>query len=55
MLDPHQLRVFMAAAETMNFSQAARRLHMSQPSVTQHIRSLESHFGMQLLIATVEN
>jgi len=48
MLDPHQLRVFMAAAETMNFSQAARRLHMSQPSVTQHIRSLESHFGMQL-------
>ncbi len=48
MLDPHQLRVFLAAAETLNFSQAARRLHMSQPSVTQHIRNLESHFGMQL-------
>ncbi|OJX40625.1 MAG: hypothetical protein BGO78_06480 [Chloroflexi bacterium 44-23] len=48
MLDPHQLRVFLAAAETLNFSQAARHLHISQPSVTQHIRNLETHFGMQL-------
>ena len=52
MLDSHQLRVFLAAAETLNFSQAARRLHMSQPSVTQHIRNLESHFGMQLFLRT---
>lgn len=52
MLDAHQLRVFLAAAETLNFSQAARRLHMSQPSVTQHIRNLESHFGMQLFERT---
>ncbi len=52
MLDSHQLRVFLAAAETLNFSQAARRLHMSQPSVTQHIRNLESHFGMPLFLRT---
>ena len=52
MLDSHQLRVFMAAAETLNFSRAARHLHMSQPSVTQHIRSLEDHFGMQLFNRT---
>ncbi len=52
MLDAHQLSVFLAAAETLNFSQAARRLHMSQPSVTQHIRNLESHFGMQLFERT---
>jgi DNA-binding transcriptional LysR family regulator len=50
MLDTHQLRVFLAAAETLNFSQAAKRLHMSQPSVTQHIRNLETHFGMQLFV-----
>lgn len=50
MLDTHQLRVFLAAAETMNFSQAAKRLHMSQPSVTQHIHNLETHFGMQLFV-----
>lgn len=50
MLDTHQLRVFLAAAETLNFSQAAKRLHMSQPSVTQHIHNLETHFGMQLFL-----
>lgn len=50
MLDTHQLRVFLAAAETLNFSQAAKRLHMSQPSVTQHIRNLETHFGVPLFI-----
>lgn len=50
MLDTHQLRVFLAAAETLNFSQAAKRLHMSQPSVTQHIRNLETHFGMPLFV-----
>jgi DNA-binding transcriptional LysR family regulator len=50
MLDTHQLRVFLAAAETLNFSQAAKRLHMSQPSVTQHIRNLETHFEMPLFI-----
>lgn len=50
MLDTHQLKVFLAAAETLNFSQAAKRLHMSQPSVTQHIRNLETHFGMPLFI-----
>ncbi len=50
MLDTHQLRVFLAAAETMNFSQAAKRLHMSQPSVTQHIHNLETHFNLQLFV-----
>ncbi len=48
MLDPHQLKVFIAAAEELNFTRAARQLHMSQPSVTQHIRALEAHFGVPL-------
>ena len=48
MLDSHQLRVFLAAAETLNFSEAARRLHMSQPSVTQNIQNLENHFELKL-------
>ncbi len=48
MLDSHQLNVFLTAAETLNFSRAAELLHMSQPSVTQHIRSLEQHFGTTL-------
>jgi DNA-binding transcriptional LysR family regulator len=48
MLDSHQLNVFLIAAETLNFTQAAQRLHMSQPSVSQHIQTLEKHFNTDL-------
>ena len=48
MLDPNQLYTFIIAAETMNFSRAAERLHLSQPSITQQIRSLEAQLGAQL-------
>jgi len=50
MLDPNLLNTFLIAAETLNFSRAAERLHLSQPSVTQHIRALESHYGEPLFI-----
>lgn len=50
MLDAHQLNVFLVAAEMMNFTEAARRLHMSQPSVSQHIQALEQHFEQPLFI-----
>lgn len=50
MLDAHQLNIFLVAAETLNFTQAAERLHMSQPSISQHIRALEKHFGEDLFI-----
>ena len=48
MLDPHQLRVFLIAAETLNFTRAAERLHLSQPSVTQHIQLLEAQLNAPL-------
>lgn len=50
MLDAHQLNIFLVAAETLNFTQAAERLHMSQPSISQHIRALEKHFDEKLFI-----
>lgn len=50
MLDAHQLNIFLVAAETLNFTQAADRLHMSQPSISQHIRALEKHFDEELFI-----
>lgn len=43
------LQVFIMAAETRNFSRAAKRLHMTQPAVSQHIRSLEGRHGVRLL------
>ena len=50
MLDAHQLNVFLTAANTLNFTAAARQLHMSQPSVSQHIRELENYFDTPLFI-----
>jgi DNA-binding transcriptional LysR family regulator len=50
MLDVHQLNVFLASAETLNFTHAARQLHMTQPSVSQHIQALERHFDLPLFI-----
>lgn len=48
MLDTHQLNVFLKAAETLNFTTAAQKLGMSQPSVSQHIKSLEDKFKTPL-------
>ncbi|MGJ3192211.1 LysR family transcriptional regulator [Paenarthrobacter sp. FR1] len=43
------LRIFMAVVETGSFSAAARRLYMSQPSVSAHVRSLETSLSAHLL------
>lgn len=50
MLDAHQMNVFLTAAETLNFTNAARQLHMTQPSVSQHIQALERHFRTTLFV-----
>lgn len=48
MLDTHQLNIFLVAAEELNFTKAASLLHMSQPSVSQHIQALERHLNVTL-------
>lgn len=48
MVSLESLEVFIAAAEEENFTRAARRLHMSQPAVSQHIQAIERHFGVKL-------
>jgi DNA-binding transcriptional LysR family regulator len=50
MLDAHQLNVFLTAARSLNFTVAGRQLHMTQPSVSQHIQALEQHFEMPLFV-----
>ena len=44
-----QLRVLIAVAERRNFSRAAEDLHMTQPAVSQYIKSLEETMGCKLL------
>lgn len=48
MVNLHELNVFVEAALTENFSQAARRLYLSQPAVSLHIRNLEKQLGIAL-------
>ena len=55
MLDAHQLNVFLVAADTLNFTQAAHKLGMSQPSVSQHIQNLERFFRTPLFLRSTRN
>lgn len=46
------LEVFIKVVEEQNFSKAAKQLHMTQPAVSQYIRSLETTMGIKLLERT---
>ncbi|THA67072.1 LysR family transcriptional regulator [Streptomyces sp. A0958] len=48
MYDPAQLRTFLAVAQTLSFTTAARRLGVRQSTVSQHVRRLEDATGRQL-------
>ncbi|GGJ88922.1 LysR family transcriptional regulator [Lentibacillus kapialis] len=50
-MDQH-LQVFVTVAEKQNFSRAAEELHMTQPAVSQYIRTFEENIGVRLLERT---
>lgn len=47
-MDIHQLNCFISVAQTLNFSEAARRNFVSQSTVSRYIGDLEKEFGVQL-------
>ncbi len=44
-----QLEAFVRVAETKNFSEAARQLYLTQPTVSAHISALEKELDICLL------
>lgn len=44
------LRYFLKVAEFNSITRAALGLHITQPSLTQHLRHLEEHFGLPLFM-----
>jgi LysR family hydrogen peroxide-inducible transcriptional activator len=47
-MEMHQLRYVVAVARAGNFSRAAERCHVSQPSLSQQIQKLEEELGERL-------
>ncbi|NUQ85523.1 MAG: LysR family transcriptional regulator, partial [Anaerolineales bacterium] len=50
MVELSNLRVFLVAAEELNFSKAAKRLNMSQSAVSQNIQAMERAYNTELFI-----
>jgi DNA-binding transcriptional LysR family regulator len=46
----HQLRIFECVVKHLNITKASVTLHISQPSVSQQLKLLESEFGRKFLI-----
>jgi DNA-binding transcriptional LysR family regulator len=40
MIDLQKIETFLTAAENLNFSETAKQLHLSQPTVSHHIKTL---------------
>ena len=51
-METHQLRYFLAVAQTGRFTQAARQTHVSQPSLSVQIAKLEGELGGELFERT---
>lgn len=47
-----QLRCFIAMAEELSFTHAAKKLYISQTAVTYHIKALEKELGTDLFVRT---
>jgi DNA-binding transcriptional LysR family regulator len=50
MINIPELKVFVTAAEELNFSHAAQRLHLSQSAVSQNIQAIEKAYGVELFV-----
>lgn len=47
-MDIHQLRIFTSVYHHKSFSKASRHLHISQPTISEHIKNLEEELRCSL-------
>jgi DNA-binding transcriptional LysR family regulator len=47
-MDIHQLRVFASVFKNKSFSNASKELHLTQPTISSHIKGLEDEFNCTL-------
>jgi DNA-binding transcriptional LysR family regulator len=52
MIDLLRLQTFLHAAESLSFSEAARQMHLTQPTVSHHIKMLETDLDVDLFERT---
>jgi len=48
-MDLWQLHIFCRVVDCKSFSKAAEAVHLSQPTVSSHVKDLEDHFGCLLI------
>ena len=48
-MDLWQLHIFCKVVDLKSFSRAGRAVHLSQPTVSSHIKDLEAHFDCRLI------
>lgn len=49
-MDIEKVETFLCAADSLSFSEAAKQLHLSQPSVSHQIKTLELELGASLFV-----
>lgn len=49
MIEMRQIQVFLAISESLNFSRAAEKIYLTQPTVSGHLKTLERYLKVQLV------